>query len=107
MTARKTVAWNDGHDRLRLSEMYAGRPQDGIVFYVEQRAAGAGRAVLLAPGHVAEVIAWLTARMQEAAGQRPYGAPRSQSEQSQDAAALPVSPYGTSHEMRQATGGAS
>jgi hypothetical protein len=71
-TRHRQAAWTDGADRLRVSEMYRGRAQDGIVFHVEQRTTGTGRAVLLMPDRVREVIEWLTARLAEAEGQRPY-----------------------------------
>lgn len=72
MSRHKQAAWTDGADRLCLSEQYAGRPQDGIVFHVEQRTTGAGRAVLLSPARVREVIAWLSDRVAEAEGRQPY-----------------------------------
>lgn len=55
-----SMAWVDNADRLRVSEQYAGRPQDGIVFYVEQRTTLAGRAVLLKRDDVREVRDFLT-----------------------------------------------
>lgn len=52
--------WLDGTDRLRLAEMYAGRPERGLVVRVEQRTTGAGRALLLTPEAVAELRDWLS-----------------------------------------------
>jgi hypothetical protein len=57
--ARPEEAWVAGHDRLRIAQQYAGLPQHGLVFHVEQRTTGAGRAVLLTPEQVAGVHAWL------------------------------------------------
>jgi hypothetical protein len=56
----KAMAWTDNADRLRISEQYAGRPQDGIVFHVEQRTTMAGRAVMLGRDDVREVRDFLT-----------------------------------------------
>ena len=70
MTRHKQAAWVDGHDRLRVSEQYAGRPQDGIVFHVEQRTTLTGRAVLLTPDQVTELHQWLGDRLTEARSQQ-------------------------------------
>jgi hypothetical protein len=56
---RPEAAWQDGAGRLRIAQQYAGRPQDGLVFHVEQRTTRAGRAVLLNPAQVAGVHGWL------------------------------------------------
>ena len=56
---RPEPAWTVGAERLRIAQQYAGMPQHGLVFHVEQRTTGAGRAVLLTPQQVAEVHAWL------------------------------------------------
>lgn len=58
-TRRPEAAWEDGADRLRISQQYAGMPQHGLVFRAEQRTTLAGRAVLLMPAQVREVHAWL------------------------------------------------
>jgi hypothetical protein len=65
MSKHKQAAWADGHDRLRVSEQYAGRPADGIVFYIEQRTTLTGRSVLLTPQQVTEVHQWLGDRLTE------------------------------------------
>ena len=56
---RPRQAWTVGADRLRIAQQYAGLPQHGLVFHVEQRTTLAGRGVLLTPQQVAEVHAWL------------------------------------------------
>ena len=56
---RPEQAWTNHAERLRVAQQYAGMPQHGLVFYVEQRTTLAGRAVLLTPQQVAEVHAWL------------------------------------------------
>lgn len=63
----KSIILVDGSDRLRVSEQYAGRPEDGIVFHIEQRTTLAGRAVLLTPAQVTELRDWLNRRLVEAA----------------------------------------
>lgn len=65
MSKHKQATWVDGHDRLRVSEQYAGRPGEGINFYVEQRTTLAGRPVLLTLPQVAELYSWLGERLAE------------------------------------------
>lgn len=58
-TARPEQAWVNGADQFRIAQQYKDMPQHGLVFRVEQRTTGAGRAVLLTPQQVAEVHTWL------------------------------------------------
>lgn len=76
MSKHRQAAWNDGADRLRVSEQYAGRPQDGINFHVEQRTTLAGRAVILTPEQVTELHEWLGERLAEAKDKPRYGGQR-------------------------------
>jgi hypothetical protein len=49
----------DPTDRLRIAQQYRDLPRRGLVFRVEQRTTGSGRAVLLTPAQAASVHQWL------------------------------------------------
>jgi hypothetical protein len=67
----RSMVWVDGHDRIRISEQYAGRPADGVVFIVEQRTTLAGRSVLLSLDDVREIRDFLSSLISASAGASP------------------------------------